>query len=59
MTADELRKHIADLIRKPPRPASIATVDSVREFKKCVQNAQKARTMERLQSTFNQLRSYY
>ena len=59
MTAQELREQIERLISRAPKPEKIATVDTARSFKKVVTEAKKAKSLEKLQSSFNNLRGFY
>ena len=59
MTAAELREQIDRLVSRAPKPEKIATVDTARAFKKIVSEAKKAKSLEKLQSSFNTLRSFY
>lgn len=59
MTAAELKEQIERLIGRAPQPEKIATVDTARAFKRTVAEAKKAKSLEKLQSTFNNLRGFY
>ena len=59
MTLQELRKAVDEMLRHPPKPESIATIKTAREFKDLAKKARTVSSFERLQSAYNQLRSYY
>lgn len=59
MTAAELREQIDRLVNRAPKPEKIASVNSSREFKRIVGEARKAKSLEKLQSAFNNLRGFY
>jgi len=59
MTAAELREQIERLLARRVPPEKIATVNTARAFKNAVIEAKKAKSLEKLQSSFNTLRSFY
>jgi hypothetical protein len=61
MTADEYRDELNKLVRKAPRPESIATVQAARAFKDAAKKAQKvgSKSLMQLQTIYNQLRGFY
>ncbi len=61
MTADEYRILLGDLVRKAPRPETIASVQAARAFMDAVKKAQKSngKNATQLQSIYNNLRNYY
>jgi len=59
MTAAELREKLDWMLRKSPDPKKIETVDTARAFKRIVGEAKKAKSLEKLQSAFNNLRGFY
>jgi hypothetical protein len=59
MTAAELREQIERLLARRIPPEKIATIDSARAFKRAAIEAQKAKSLAKLQSAFNNLRGFY
>lgn len=59
MTAAELKEQIERLIKRAPLADKVASVNSARAFKASVTEAKKAKSLEKLQSSFNSLRGYY
>jgi len=61
VTADEYRILLGDLVRKAPRPETLASVQAARAFKDAVKKAQKSngKNATQLQTIYNQLKAYY
>ena len=61
MTADEYRILLGDLVRKAPRPETLASVQAARAFKDAVKKAKKSngKNATQLQTIYNQLKAYY